>query len=386
MTRKILFIDDDDAILETFERVLGFDYDVATSNRPQEAFQMIRSAGPFAVVVTDLRMPRMDGVEVLSRVKELTPNTVRLMLTGHADLDAAIAAVNDGHVYRFLTKPCPPPLLKTALDAALEQYRLVTAEKELLRDTLRGAIKILTDTLAILKPDVYGRTSRLLPYIRQLSNELGDPQPWRTETAAMLACLGYIIFPDDMLARLDRGQIINRSDRKIYEQHVDVAERLISNLPRMDEVSAIIRYQDKDFDGGGFPGDLVEGRGIPLGSRILRIAKDLDKLTSRGVAGDKALQALRRRAGAYDPAALEALSRIFGSEPAHTVQALPARQLGPGMILAQDVFTQREGKDVKVAGKGQELSETTIAYLRRYATLGRIEQPIQVIVSQDERN
>jgi response regulator RpfG family c-di-GMP phosphodiesterase len=343
---------------------------------------LIRDAGPFAVVVTDLRMPRMDGVEVLSRVKELSPATVRLMLTGHADLDAAIASVNDGHVYRFLTKPCPPPVLKTALDAALEQYRLVTAEKELLRDTLRGAIKILTDTLAILKPDVYGRTSRLLPYIRQLSAALGDPQPWMTETAAMLACLGYIILPDDMLARLDRGQLVSRSDRKIYEQHVDVAERLISNLPRMDEVSAIIRYQDKDFDGGGFPGDLVEGTGIPLGARILRVTKDLDRLISRGARGCEALQALRRREGAYDPAALDALSCIFGNEPTHAVQALPARQLWPGMILAQDVFTQREGREVKIAGKGQELSETTVAYLRRYAGLARIEQPIQVIVPQ----
>ncbi|MFW5838057.1 MAG: response regulator, partial [Desulfovibrionaceae bacterium] len=175
MTRKILFIDDDQAILETFERVLGLEYDIATASNGPDGVKMLQDEGPFAVVVSDLRMPKMDGVETLARIKELSPNTVRVMLTGHADLDAAIASVNEGRVFRFLTKPCPPPILKTTLDASLEQHRLVTAEKELLRDTLRGAIKVLTDTMAVLKPDVYGRSSRLLPYIRQLSAKMDDP-------------------------------------------------------------------------------------------------------------------------------------------------------------------------------------------------------------------
>ncbi len=382
MTRKILFIDDDQAILETFERVLGLEYDIATAPNGPDGIKMLQDEGPFAVVVSDLRMPKMDGVETLARIKELSPNTVRVMLTGHADLDAAIASVNEGRVFRFLTKPCPPPILKTTLDASLEQHRLVTAEKELLRDTLRGAIKVLTDTMAVLKPDVYGRSSRLLPYIRQLSAKMDDPSPWRTETAAMLACLGYITLPDTLLHKLDRGKPLNREERETFNQHVDVAERLISNLPRMDEVNAIIRYQDKHFDGSGEPDDLVEGEDIPLGARILKVAKDFDDLISHGVSKPDALQALKLRRGVYDPTVLVMLAAVLGAEARYVIKALPAGQLRPGMVLAQDVFTHREGAGIKVAGKGQELSETTIAYLARYAMVGRIDKPIKVIVNR----
>jgi response regulator RpfG family c-di-GMP phosphodiesterase len=383
MTRKVLFIDDDESILETFERVLGFDYEVETASSGPDGLKVLQEEGPFAVVVSDLRMPEMDGVETLARIKELSPNTVRVMLTGHADLEASIAAVNEGRVFRFLTKPCPPPTLKSVLDASLEQYRLVTAEKELLRHTLRGAIKVLTDTLAILKPDVYGRTSRLLPYIRQLSQRLDDPQPWRTETAAMLASLGFITLPDSLLSKLDRGVSLNREEREIYRQHVDVAERLLTNLPRMEEVSAIIRYQDKHFDGSGQPEDMVEGHDIPLGSRILKAVKDFDDLLVHGVTKPDALKALRLRRGVYDPQVLDMLAAALGDEARYVIKTLTPGELQPGMVLAQDVFTEREAGKVKVAGKGQELSDTTIAYLRRYAMVGRIEKPIKVIVNKE---
>src|SRR4029077_11303089 len=130
---------------------------VETAEGGEAALDKIAAHGPFAVVVSDRQMPRMDGIKFLSLVKERAPDTVRLMLTGNADLDGAIKVVNEGNIFRFLTKPCPLEVLGKAVEDALGQYRLVTAEKELLNKTLSGSIKLLCDILSMIDPQSFGR-------------------------------------------------------------------------------------------------------------------------------------------------------------------------------------------------------------------------------------
>jgi len=161
MSDKILFVDDEQHILDTFRATLRKHYDVHTALGPEEALRMVAEEGPFSVVVSDFKMPRMTGVKLLGRVGEISPNTVRVMLTGYADVESAVAAINEGHVFRFLTKPCSTEILIRTLDAALEQYRLVTSEKELLRGTLRGSIRILTEILSLVNPEAFGRAERI---------------------------------------------------------------------------------------------------------------------------------------------------------------------------------------------------------------------------------
>lgn len=129
MTEKILFVDDETNILQAIQRQLRKRFDLATAEGGDEALRILKEQGPFAVIISDMRMPNMNGVELLALVKELHPDTVRLMLTGNADQETAMEAVNSGQIFRFLTKPCPPATLITALALALSQYRLITAER-----------------------------------------------------------------------------------------------------------------------------------------------------------------------------------------------------------------------------------------------------------------
>ena len=140
MTEKILCVDDEANILEAHQRGLGKQFHIETALGAEQALGQIDAQGPYTVVVSDMRMPGMDGVQLLSEVRKRAPDSVRIMLTGFADLQTAIEAVNEGNIFRFLTKPCPQETLAKALSAGIEQYRLVTAEKELLAKTLRGAI------------------------------------------------------------------------------------------------------------------------------------------------------------------------------------------------------------------------------------------------------
>ncbi|MCX8054340.1 MAG: SpoIIE family protein phosphatase [Ignavibacteria bacterium] len=133
MNKKILFVDDEINVLHGYRRNLRSLFDVHIANSGSEALKIISEQGDFAVIISDYRMPEMDGIELLHKVKEISPDTIRIILTGFADMQIAIEAINEGNIFRFLTKPLPTDKLINSINDALEQYRLITTEKELTR-------------------------------------------------------------------------------------------------------------------------------------------------------------------------------------------------------------------------------------------------------------
>jgi FixJ family two-component response regulator len=136
VSEKILFVDDEQDILDGYERLLRREFRVRVARGGEAGLEEIEQSGPFAVVISDMRMPGMNGAEFLAQVRHNQPNTVRMLLTGHADIGAAIAAVNEGNIFRFLTKPCEKEVLVDAINLGIGQYRQTTAERELVRQAL----------------------------------------------------------------------------------------------------------------------------------------------------------------------------------------------------------------------------------------------------------
>src|ERR1035438_9616095 len=158
MMDKILFVDDESLALSGYQRLLHRGFDVGIALDAEQGLASIQKNGPYAVVIPDMRMPGMNGAQFLSQVRQKAPDTVRMLLTGYTDLDAAMDAVNDGNIFRFLTKPCEKDLLVKAITSGVEQYRLVRIEKDLLEKTLRGSIRVLTDVLSAASPETFGRS------------------------------------------------------------------------------------------------------------------------------------------------------------------------------------------------------------------------------------
>jgi response regulator RpfG family c-di-GMP phosphodiesterase len=308
MTEKILFVDDEQAVLDGYRRGVGRKYTIECALGGEEALALFAESGPFAVVVSDMHMTPMNGLQLLSRVRGLSPDTVRIMLTG-ADRKLAMDAVNEGNVFRFLTKPCPPESLDLALQAGLAQYRLVTAEKAMLSGTLMGAVKILTDVLATVRPVAFGRTTRVRDFARRLGKELVPQQVWRVELAALLSQMGSIAIPEEVLTNAYLGRRLVPRDAKLFEEHPRAGYDLVKNVPRLEPVARIILLQEKRFDGLGFPDEDVAGENIPIESRILKVALALDSLTLAGQNLSEALNTLVSREGAYDEAVLDAVRR-----------------------------------------------------------------------------
>ena len=147
-------------------------------------------------------MPSMNGNQFLAAAKELAPDTVRVMLTGQADLRATVEAINKGNIFRFIEKPCPTETLMVILDAAVEQYRLVTAEKELLERTLNGSIKLLIDVLSIVNPYGFSESSKIKEIAFRLSKRLQIKDTWELELASALSQIGYVAVPAEILQKI----------------------------------------------------------------------------------------------------------------------------------------------------------------------------------------
>jgi response regulator RpfG family c-di-GMP phosphodiesterase len=377
MTEQILFVDDEPNVLNAIKRQLADKFRIDTVSAPQEGLKMLSQNGAYAVVVSDLRMPVMDGIQFLKRVREIYPQTIRMMLTGNADLNTAIKAVNEGSVFRFLTKPCGQKELINVLKIGLRQYRLVTAEKELLEKTLKGGIEVMTDLLSMANPEAFGRSLRISRIVTKIASRLEVSDIWQLETAAMLSQIGWFLLPTHTLRKLYDGRNLTADETRTLDINPKISADLIKNIPRMDEVAEIILYQNKHFNGSGLPDDKRWGKLIPMGSRILKVALDFDLLEARGITKGDAIARMHDQTGRYDPEVMEALENVVGIEKDFQVKKVKVFELKSYMILDEDV---RSSKGQLLISKGRQLNDVALRRLRYFERNSSIEEPIRVLV------
>ncbi len=320
MSEKVLFVDDEPQVLDGYRRLLGRKHRMECASGGEEALERISAEGPFAVVVSDMNMPGMNGVELLTKVRAVAPDTVRMMFTG-SDKNTAVEAVNQGQVFRFLTKPCPAEVLDAALEAGFSQYRQTIAERTLLSSTLTGTIKLLADVLAAARPVAFGRTERVRVLVRRLAKQAAPNLMWRAELAALLSQIGCIGLSEEVLTKAYAGKQIVARDSDLFREHPQVGRNLLKTVPRLEVVADIVLMQEKHFDGGGFPADDIAGEDIPIEARILKVALDLDSLTLAGAKLPDAIAEMNTRAGRYDQRVLEFAAQWAKADEA---QSLPA--------------------------------------------------------------
>lgn len=378
MNEKILFVDDDPNILQSYQRQFRGRFQVSCAQGAEEGLATLQTAGPFPVVVSDMQMPGTNGIQFLVMVRDHSPETVRMMLTGNANLDTSMTAVNEGHIFRFLVKPCPPEVLAKALEAGIAQYRLITAEKELLSKTLRGSIRVMADVLALTNPMAFGRSSRLQRLVRRLAIDLNVQAAWQCEIAALLSQLGCIAVPEKTLDKVFKHAKLTDDEREIYQGHPAVARELIANIPRLEDVAEIIGYQNKRFDGVGSPAEEPTGESIPFGARILKVAIDFDALVSQQHSEKLALAEILGRDGWYDPAVVTALTRILDLDLRTAIKSVSLDQLDDNAILAEDV---RSLSGTLLIARGQEVTPSLRIGLDRHAKIVGIREPIRIVVS-----
>lgn len=340
MADRILIIDDDVHLLAGLQRQLAEKFETETAQGGREGVAMVVEAEeremPFAVVICDMRMPEMDGIQTLRRIHDVAPETVLLMLTGNTDQKTAIDAINNGHVHRFFTKPCPTEVLEGGLNEALARYRQTLSERDLLERTLAGSIKVLVDLVSINDPVTADLAMRIRDYVGRLSVGGVFPQRWQLKISSSLALIGQVALPPDLLRRKRSGGELTDDERSILAHAPEVARNLIVNIPRLGKVAEAVYLQDRGYDGSGFPADGPKGEDIPLDARIIKILKDLAEVAAEiGTADAQAFAELEARSTQYDPTLLAKIRACVESrDPASPPPAVELPNLVPSADAA----------------------------------------------------
>ncbi len=375
--RKILLVDDEKNILSAYKRNLRTKFNVYLADDPFVALEIIKNYGPFAAIVSDLKMPRMNGLELLEKVKSINKNTVRIMLTGFADVETAIEAINNGNIFRLLTKPCKTEDLAKALDDAIEQYNLIMAEKELLTETLRGAINILVEILSTVQPLVFNFTMRFKTLAKAIAERLKYPNIWEVEISVLLMHIGLVSVPTEIIEKKLHGLKLTDEELKIFIEHPTIGASLISNIPRLSKISENIKNQFLDYKSAKAKfKNKSEEEIFPI--LILKTLNDYFELLATGITPQQAIKKMEKEIEVkYSKDVLGALdAEISGIEKDRTIRIIKINELKPGVVLAEDL---RDVNNFLLLPKGSRITPITFSKIINYNKMTKIKEPIEII-------
>ena len=317
LSDEILFVDDELNILDSYRRKFRKMYAVTIANSGAEAIELIKNnIDKYKVIVTDYKMPNMDGIELLTNIKNLNTDIVRVIITGQADLDITIKAINNGNIFRFLTKPCESETLIAVIDASIKQYNLITAEKELLEQTLKGSVNMLLDILSLVRTDVFSKSSRIKQYIIHVCQILQIKRSWDLELAAMFYFIGTITLPDDIIIKITVGRALSEQEQELCKESQELRNNLLKNIPRLEPITKLIEYIDWDFKSfSDLPNNITDYNKTILGAQILKIALAFDDLIIAGEVKQKELiTTLEQTKGLYNPKILACFKKHCNSK------------------------------------------------------------------------
>lgn len=344
---QILCIDDDADVLAGLQLSLRGLGDIHVAEGGAAALALLPQLPRLAVVVCDMRMPDMPGDVVLMHCRQHCPTAARILLTGFSDIDAAMRAVNQGRLFRFLAKPCSRDDLQQAVRDGIAQHRLIHAERELLEQTIKGCMQALVDALAMASPASYGQAQRMVDLVRQVSARCRHEAGWAAEMATMLVNLGLVALPSAVQEKVLMGLTLTPDEQRDLHKAQARAQNLLAGVPRIEPVRRLLSLIES-------PGEVMAA--VPAADAVLREQAGLIRLVREFVhleaAGLPVLNALDRLSAWPEatPELLAALREVLGPQADLSRQVqLAVALLRPGMVLMQPVHT-RGGQLLAPAG------------------------------------
>ncbi|MEW6683088.1 MAG: HD domain-containing phosphohydrolase [Nitrospirota bacterium] len=340
---RLLIVDDEPFVLSALTRLLRRDgYEVVTATGPGLGIELLQ-AQAVGVIVSDYRMPEMDGVEFLRRAREVVPDAIRIILSGYAETHAILSAVNNGGIHKYLTKPWNDEQLRLEIKSGFDLYHLAATNRELQetlsrqneelrtlakslaveqarqREIFRSTIEVLVTLPKLNSPAVVRHSNRVERLCRAVGEQLGwnDDAMAQLDLAARLHDVGNLAV--DFRILLKSGSL-NAEERSAVQQHAVVPEQLLSGVPGLETAVQVLRSHHENFDGSGYP-DGLAGAAIPRSSQILHLADTYEALCSQrpyreAVAPDKAIMEIERDVGrAFDPTLIEPFKLAVGRMP-----------------------------------------------------------------------
>ena len=408
----VLCVDDEASILTSLKRALRKEpFELLLANSGNEALEIMEQQD-VDLVVSDMRMPNMDGAELLARVYAERPETLRILLTGYSDMESTVSAINKGQIFRYISKPWNNDDLISTINAALEHKKLRDEHKALtaltqkqnlelkdLNDNLENKVKARTSEIAkattLLKSsylklqESYTHTISVFSHLIEFREgnaslhgehvsrlslsigkelELSEKQLSDLHNASLLHDVGKLCFNDE-LSRTPYNAL-NEDQLNEYRAHSSTGQMALLSVSELAETGVIIRAHHEQYDGKGFP-DKLAGDAIPITARILSIASDFDDLQNgiflgKSLSASDAVVHIKGQAGKrYDPELVKIFERLCKDAPSQ-VQALKELKISyndmePGMVVTKDIIAEN---GMLLLKKGQQLNESLIGRIQ----------------------
>jgi putative nucleotidyltransferase with HDIG domain len=318
---RVLLVDDEPFVLEALRRSIHSEFVADLAVGPVEGLAKLRKGGSYSVVVSDMHMPGMDGVEFLVAARAISPDSIQVMLTGSSDIKAAVRAVNEGQTFRFLTKPVTPIALLATLRECVTQYHTARREKDQLQIANEALEQLDLGTLTALARAIdaksawtAGHSERVTNLALQMGHALGLPAKSLEimRRGGLLHDIGKIGTP---LTILDKPGRLEPEEMQIMRNHVGIGVRILEPIPCFREALPMVAQHHEYFDGSGYPAGLA-GENICLHARILVVADCYDAIISdrpyrKGLSPRQTLEILRQNSGTqFDPMVIEVFMQL----------------------------------------------------------------------------
>lgn len=414
-TATLLFVDDEVNILSSLKRLFRTGgYRIFTAENGAQGLDILQHEA-VDLVVSDMRMPEMNGAQFLEQVNARWPDTIRILLTGHAEIGATIDAINKGHIYRYISKPWEDNDILLAIKQALHQKKLELANQgleeltrrqneelkdlnanleakvkarteevrqtmgflEIAHDKLKRdfitSIRVFSNLIEMREGAMAGHSRRVAELSRAIAQKMkmNDADAQDIFLAALLHDVGKIGFPDYLLEKSFAN--LTSEERFDVIKHPVKGQTALMALEPLNGAAKLIRSHHERFDGLGYP-DKLAGLAIPLGARVIMLANEYDAvqlgmlLSKRLKHADALLFIQEGRGNRYDPAVVDAFMSVMAST-VHAVRelALHPEQLRPGMVLSRDLLS-RQGD--LLLSKDHLLDASLIDQIKSFKQLG----------------
>lgn len=432
---KILLVDDEINITKSLRRLLMEyeQYEILTAISGDQALEIIREEPDIGILISDQRMPGMTGVELLSKARELIPDAVRILLTGYADITASIEAINEGAVFRYLTKPWKDEDLVLAVTEAARGYWLVCENRRLnelvakqneelqswnsrlkhrvldqtsrirdksdalaesnkqLRTSFEGTIEALAGLMETRNHSARGHSRNVAELVSAMASKLGLPEEEQKliRSAGLLHDIGKIALPDQLLNQVAAD--LSGPQLKTYQSHAVCGQAAIDMVPELRDIGVLIRHHHEYYNGNGFP-DRLFAEKIPLGSRLICAADMFERIFIKYPEPDSLKHTFTEMAKHWgkmlDPSLRSTLEKsaqeIYGKLKIASnffETKIAPEQLKDGMVLCEDLCS---GTGVLMLKRGTIFDETAISAVKRCQNIDPFEKEILVSIEKGE--
>lgn len=385
---RVLLIEDDNQ-LRALETVLleQLGHESVPCESAEEGFLQFEKE-PFEFIMLDMVLPGMSGLEFSRKIRQLPRGNEPYILAITSWDENQLGSILDAGANDYIQKPIDMNLFNIRIHIAEQSINNIRERvrmrrqmrdmvtNDIMQGTLQAFIRVITNVLSLMAPAVFGRCVRVAHIAKELAEKVNLQDNWELPAAAMLSQLGYVSIPQDIIAKAMDKSRLTTEDQQLLASHAAQGANLLEEVPRMEHIARIIAYQEKNYDGDGYPKDDVKGDDIPVESRILKIALDLDRLYSKEMPRDEAFQVLSSKTGWYDPTLL----RIFSEAPSAekgTVKRIWINQLEDGMIFMENVLSKTNALLVM---KGHAVTPSIREQLSNFSKNFHIQQPVEVQV------